>query len=156
MKIESLSSLSDVHKNIIFKLWNQEYPTKLGFSNLSQLECYLAKLIAPQHYFAIINDERIAWAVTFERDNAIWFAIILDKKYHGKGYGKALLDFLQSKEAHLNGWVIDHQNDCISDGSVYKSPLGFYEKNGFVVCSDVRMENEIISAVKITTKCCGL
>jgi hypothetical protein len=49
----------------------------------------------------------------------------------------------------LNGWVIDHNNDKRKDGLIYISPLKFYEKCGFEIQSDIRLELDNISAVKI-------
>jgi hypothetical protein len=68
---------------------------------------------------------------------------------HGQGKGTLLLNKLKENEHKLCGWVVDHDNDRKQDGEPYKSPLKFYQKNGFAICSDVRLETEKRSAVKI-------
>lgn len=60
-----------------------------------------------------------------------------------------MLNKLKDDEDTLNGWVIDHDLDKKSNGYYYKSPIGFYQKNGFKVISETRLELEIMSAVKI-------
>ena len=60
-----------------------------------------------------------------------------------------MLDEIKNNEPVLNGWVIDHNNDKKKNGQQYISPLKFYEKCGFGILSDVRLELDKISAVKI-------
>lgn len=91
----------------------------------------------------------MGWALTFERENEKWFAIILSEKIKGKGLGRKMLNELKKEEQVLNGWVIDHNNDKKKNGQQYISPLKFYEKCGFIILSDVRLELDKISAVKI-------
>ncbi|HEX7869633.1 MAG TPA: hypothetical protein VF455_05905, partial [Chryseobacterium sp.] len=74
---------------------------------------------------------------------------ILSENLHGKGRGTKVLNELKQNKNELNGWVIDHSNDRKINGEFYKSPLEFYKKNEFEVLSDIRLELEIMSAVKI-------
>ena len=67
----------------------------------------------------------------------------------GKGLGRKMLDKLKQSENHLNGWVIDHNNDKKKNGKPYISPLGFYQKCGFEILVKERLEHHKISAVKI-------
>lgn len=60
-----------------------------------------------------------------------------------------MLDKIKNNEKALNGWVIDHNNDKKKNGQHYISPLKFYEKCDFRVLSDIRLELDKISAVKI-------
>jgi hypothetical protein len=153
MTITQTTSLTSEHKEAIRELWNQEYPQQLNYKNLSEFENYLNGLNDPNHYLGTNDDALIeAWAITFSRENEKWFAIILDQKIHGQGKGTLLLEKMKTNEQTLNGWVIDHENDRKQDGTPYKSPLGFYERNDFVICGATRMENEKISAVKIVWK----
>jgi hypothetical protein len=75
--------------------------------------------------------------------------IILDRNLHGQGKGTLLLNHLKAKEHELCGWVIDHDNDIKQGGEPYKSPLKFYEKNGFLICSNTKIDTDRLSAVKI-------
>lgn len=149
MKISSTNQLNPEQKQQILQLWNNEYPKKLAYKSMAGFETYLGKLNNVNH-FLLINDEKIhGWAITFVRDNETWFAIILSENLHGKGWGTKVLNELKQYKNELNGWVIDHNNDRKINGSLYKSPLEFYIKNEFEVLPDIRLELEIMSAVKI-------
>ena len=69
---------------------------------------------------------------------------------HHKGFGTLLLNELKKNNTVLNGWVTDHQNDVKQNKESYLSPIEFYSKNGFSVSKNIRIENDKISAVKIT------
>lgn len=47
----------------------------------------------------------------------------------------------------LIAWVIENEDYTKRDRSLYESPIQFYEKNGFVIDLDVRLELDILSAV---------
>ena len=152
-EIYSFTTLNQIHKDYIFKIWNNEYPINLAFENLNEAENYLNGLIDAKHFFAVDeNNQMQAWAVIFERDYEKWFAIIIDGNYHNKGLGKKLLDRLKIYSDELNGWVIDHENDVKTNGEIYSSPLDFYLKNNFDKISETRLELDKISAVKIKWK----
>ena len=127
-------------------LWNKEYPKNLA----DRFNLLLVGIEKFHHHLILDTNENImAWAVDFERDHAIWFSIIVDSAYQGKGYGSKLLDNLKHDFIELFGWVIDHNNDCKNNGQTYPSPLAFYLQNGFKILAHSRLETEIISAVKI-------
>ncbi|WP_136666613.1 GNAT family N-acetyltransferase [Flavobacterium sp. H122] len=150
MKIISSKTISLNRKKEILSLWNNEYPDKLQYSSIQDFDNYLNSLSNIEHFLLINNiDKVVGWAMTFERENENWFAVIIDSTKQGKGYGKLLLDELKKTKPVLNGWVIDHENDIKTNGEPYKSPLGFYLKNGFQVLNDFRIENDKITAVKI-------
>ncbi|WP_281238385.1 hypothetical protein [Flavobacterium praedii] len=100
----------------------------------------------------MINDQNQlkGWAFTFFREEEDWFAIILNSNIHGNGFGTLLLNELKISKSNLNGWVVDHQNDKKQNKDTYFSPLNFYIKNGFKVNQNIRLENNYISAVKIS------
>jgi len=153
MKVFEKINLDDDDKIHISKIWNNEYPISLNFSDSFGFEKYLTGLSNPNHFILRDqNNELLAWACKFERDNEKWFAIILDEKIHGKGKGTEILNLIKKNENELNAWVIDKENSYKINGEIYKSPLSFYSKNGFLVYPDVRMENEKVSAVKIVWK----
>lgn len=134
------------------ELWNTEYP--------KNLEGRFGQLLdgSKRWQHCLILDEKskiMAWALDFERDDATWFAIIVNSNHQRKGYGKILLNNLKADFDILNGWLIDHNKDKKEDGSYYQSPIQFYKKNGFEILSDQRIEADIISAVKIRWKRTG-
>lgn len=150
MKIETTKYLDFHQKSHIFDLWNNEYPQQLSYESIENLEIYLNGISNPTHYFLSNQlDETVGWASTFSREGEIWFAIIINSEFHGKGYGKMLLDEMKIVENKLNGWVIDRDNEVKSNGELYRSPLDFYKKNDFKILSDIRLELELFSAVKI-------
>jgi GNAT superfamily N-acetyltransferase len=153
MQIIETTSLAAEQKEFICRLWNQEYPANLSFNTMADFDNYLNNLTATTHYLLQNDFGQIdGWAFTFTRESEKWFAILLDRKIQGQGKGSLLLDKLKEKEQKLHGWVVDHDNYVKSDGQPYLSPLPFYLKNGFTVCSNTRFETEQLSAVKITWK----
>lgn len=137
-------------KESLLKLWNTEYPTNLAYSNINEFEKYLNALKAIRHILLVKeNREIVGWTFAFNRDNERWFVIILASSIQGKGFGKLALDKLKVSEKELNGWVIDNNFYLKANGEKYLSPLEFYQKMGFSVLTDSRLELEHISAVKI-------
>lgn len=152
MKVITTNHPNPKQKQQILQLWNNEYPEKLAYKNLEGFENYLEKLNEVNH-FLLLDDEKIqGWAITFKRESETWFAIILSGDLHGKGWGTKILNKLKQNTEELHGWVIDHNTDKKLNGNFYKSPLEFYLKNNFDILSDVRLELEIMSAVKIRWK----
>lgn len=150
----TLKKLNIKQKTGIFKIWNDNYPSQLEFKDMNNLELYLQSLKFPV-YFMFESDkpdtkkEFFAFAVVFERDNELWFAIIIDNKFQKKGIGSLILEILKEDFPILNGWVIDNNEYIKLDGSQYNSPLEFYIKNGFSVVENARLETDKISALKI-------
>lgn len=149
MQIVKHTDLSFNHKQTILRLWNNEYPKSLTYDSMFKLEEYLTHLSQQSHYFLMIDEEIIGWAFTFERENEIWFAIIISEEFHFKGFGTLLLNKLKTNHSKLNGWVIDNANQLKSNGNFYQSPLDFYIKNDFTLIENIRLETDKISAVKI-------
>ncbi|MBX3163363.1 MAG: GNAT family N-acetyltransferase [Bacteroidetes bacterium] len=143
-------SLSPKQAKQINDLWNEEYPLNLK----DKFHLLLQGTEKYNHYvIEDTNNNVIAWATDFERENATWFSIIVSSEYKGKGLGKLLIEKLKSENTEFYGWVIDHNKNLKSNGEHYKTPMPFYLKQGFEILSDVRMETDIISAVKIKWKC---
>lgn len=150
LTIISTSTLNEQTKVQVIELWNHEYPEKLSYKSLSELDAYLDNLSNLTHYLLMdVHHQIQGWAWTFDRAHEKWFAIILSEKVKGRGYGRRMLDVLKQTEPILNGWVIDHDNDLKKNGQPYQSPLKFYEKCGFEIQSEERLELDNISAVKI-------
>jgi len=150
MTIIEQKALTAEQQAQVIRLWNKEYPDTLSYQTEAQFDDYLKGLKELQHLLLIDEQGKLqGWAITFEREAGTWFAIILDSQLHGKGLGSKLLDRLKLKHNVLNGWVIDHHRAVKPDGNPYRSPFGFYLKNGFNAVPDTRLELDKISAVKI-------
>jgi len=149
MLIQTTSTLTNTQKQSLFEIWNAEYPKKLAYQNVLEFEEYLSKLGSLKHFLLCTEAGEIkGWACSFERESERWFAILLANEIQKKGYGKQLLNVLQKEENSLNGWVIDHNQYTKPNGEIYRSPLDFYLKCGFLA-TDIRLETEKISALKI-------
>lgn len=145
--------LSITQKEEIIFIWNAEYPKTLRYSDIGPFEAYLAKMGKPIHY--IKSDEKgqlIGWLATFDRDDERWFVMLVDARYQGRGIGSQMLDAAKKDESVLNGWAADHNKDMKADGTIYRTPITFYLKNGFEVLSDIRFEDGNLSLVKIRWK----
>ena len=150
MKLIRTNQLTEVQKLQIYELWNNEYQARIGYEDISEFDTYLAKLTDQHHILALNENEEVkGWYFDFIRDNERWFAIILDQSLQGKGFGTNMLNMAKSTNSVLNAWVNDLNTDLKRNGELYKSPLEFYIKNGFKVLSDIRIETEVLSAVKI-------
>lgn len=148
-----ISQLTAQMQQALLLLWNQEYPINLQYQSLADFYKYLQNLENVRHFLLVDESNQVkAWAFTFDRENARWFAIILSEEIQGLGYGRRLMAFLQETEYELNGWVTDHPNYIKMNGKPYLSPIGFYEKCGFSVLSEQRLDLPQLSAVKIHWK----
>ena len=153
MEIIATPTLSALQKTQIVAIWNAEYPVGLRYPDVEAFDAYVAKQGNPVHYLVQVPDTAIVgWLMTFDREGERWIAMLLDAAHQGKGLGSRLLDHAKADETVLNGWAADHNNDVKHDGSVYKTPIAFYLKNGFEVLKDIRFENEVLSLVKIRWK----
>lgn len=145
--------LNNEQKQAVYRLWNQEYPENLCYDSIDDFDLYLDKLTGQHHYLLIGSNNHIeGWAFSFVRGYAKWFAIILDQAIQRQGKGSLLLNCLKEHEPVLHGWVTDRNNEVKRNGELYRSPLAFYEKNGFMVLPEIRLELDKLSAVKIVWK----
>jgi len=150
MRIVQKEVLSLEEKEVLRELWNNEYPLRLHLKTLEDFESYLNGIVNTKHYLLFDDSNKInGWAFTFLREDENWFAIILDSKIQGKGNGSLLINELKKNNTVLNGWVTDHENEVKRNNEVYKSPMSFYLKNDFTILTEIRLENEKMSAVKI-------
>lgn len=154
MKLEKKDLLSLEEKIQLHQLWNTEYPEQLKHESLDELDLYLKSLSSVKHYLLIDDAIIKAWAFSFIRDNAIWFAIIVSHETQRMNKGLLLLNLLKKENNNLNGWVVDHNNYKKENGQVYISPILFYKKMDFTINTETRLENEKLSAVKIRWECC--
>jgi GNAT superfamily N-acetyltransferase len=150
VQFEKLRRLKPEHRQQLFGLWNSEFPVTFLHKHADDFENYLFKLDNPHHYLVSLSDKTIiAWAYRFERYNETWFGLLVHPNYQRKGHGSRLLDILKQENEELNGWVIDHRADMKQNGERYFSPLEFYLKNKFSPIPDVRLELDLLSAVKM-------
>lgn len=146
MEIIKIKHLTDVQFQQINQLWNEEYPLKL--KNRFPI---LLEGIENYHHYLIEDGHKnvLAWAVEFEKDDEIRFSIIVSQEQQGKGFGGMLINRLKEDLNEFYGWVIDHNNDKKENGENYQSPLSFYIKHGFEVLEDIRIDTDMLKAVKI-------
>ena len=116
-------------------------------------ETYLKNLKGQNHILLTDDKNDIkGWYFNFIRENEKWFAMILNSELQGKGFGTKLLNEAKRTENELNGWVIDHNNDYKQNEEFYQFPIKFYEKNEFEIINKIRLELDMISAVKVKWK----
>jgi GNAT superfamily N-acetyltransferase len=150
MEIVQTQTLSQLQKNEISRLWNAEFPAKISYHSIAELDEYLENSRNPRHYFLLDPHGRtIGWGMDFVREDAPWFVLIINTSFQKKGYGSMLLNRIKSGKTELYGWVTDHNEDLKHDGMPYVSPISFYKKNGFEILPGDRLSTEKISAVKI-------
>ena len=150
MKFITTSRLYKIQKSQIRNLWNAEYPAIIQQKELADFEKYLSGLKEKNHI--LIKEKNgiiVGWFIDFIRDGERWFAMIVSSEIQGKGYGSKLLEMGKKRNTELNGWAVQSTEYKRSDGKPYKPPLGFYEKMGFRIFSEIKFETDIMTTVKI-------
>lgn len=146
MEIIKTKDLTVIQFQQINQLWNEEYPLKLK----DRFGMLLDGIENYSHYLIEDDDKNIlAWAVEFEKDNETRFSIIVNKKQQGRGLGNLLINRLKVDLDEFYGWVIDHNDDKKENGENYQSPLSFYIKHDFEVLENIRIDTDMLKAVKI-------
>ncbi|HEY1046134.1 MAG TPA: GNAT family N-acetyltransferase [Bacteroidia bacterium] len=146
MKVICTRTLSSSQFEQINAMWNHEYPLKLK----DRFPLLLEGVDRYEHYLIEDADQNVlAWAVDFEKDEQIRFSIIVSEAHKGRGLGRMLLDRLKENNKEFYGWVIDHNHDVKANGEQYLSPMSFYLKHGFEILTDKRIDSEMIKAVLI-------
>ena len=127
-------------------LWNAAYPRQLK----GRLDLLLKDNSKTFHFYRLDESGKInAWSVLFEKEQDLRFSILVSREHQKKGLGSALLTEMKKEGLAFSGWVIDHDEDLLSDGRNYLSPLNFYLKNGFSIDVSHRLNNEMIKAVLV-------
>ncbi len=153
MALTEIKTLNEKQKLEITELWNNEYPKALNHLSVIELDQYLDTLSNKNHI--LLFDENGAvkgWLIYFLRDNEQWFSLLLDYSLQGQGWGSKFLNLAKERNSELNGWVIDNDNELKQNGENYKSPIGFYRKNGFEVRTDIQLKKKNINGIKVTWK----
>lgn len=153
MKFIEKKSLTGKQKQQILDLWNREYPKDLSLPDVKAFEKYLRSL-SGKHHLLLLDDEMNVkgWLVYFIRNGAQCFAMLLNPDQQGKGLGSRLLTFAKERTTELHGWVIDHDDEPKHNGEKYRSPIGFYEKNGFDILHETREIKNGINGIRVTWK----
>ena len=153
MNFTETETLNEKQKLEIIELWNSEYPKELSLSGLTDFDQYLHGL-SEKHYILLSNENGSVkgWLIYFVRDGEQCFAMLLDSSLQGQGWGSKFLNLAKERNKELNGWVIDNDSELKQNGEVYKSPIGFYRKNGFEIRTDVQLKKKNISGIKVTWK----
>lgn len=139
------TTLSPHQSQQINDLWDTEYPAKLR----GRFPLLLDGASQYRHYLILDDGNVAAWAADFYKDGELRFSIIVHPSYQGKGLGRQLIGRLRQENGAIWGWVIDHNNDTRHDGTPYLSPLPFYLSLGCQVVEDQRIDNALLSAVKV-------
>ena len=143
-------ALSEAQHAGILRLWNEEYPSTLALAGPVDLDRYLLALSDPQHFLLVADmDGLYGWSCSFTRDGDVWFAMIVAGAQQGRGCGRMLLEAMMTRHDRLSGWVIDADGAAKRNGIPYRSPLGFYLRNGFKAIPEERLETSALSAVRI-------
>jgi hypothetical protein len=70
MEVIETAYLTSEQKEIIFRLWNQEYPKKITYKAFVEFDSYLNNLTESTHCLLVDDLGEIeGWAVTFTREN---------------------------------------------------------------------------------------
>ena len=151
MRIQEAGILSSDQKVQITDLWNKTFPLSIGLDGIPGLEQYLSEL-QDHHHLLLIDDKGIVqgWFFDFIREEERWFTVMLSPGVHGKGWGSQLMRQGMAANERLNGWVVNTFDYKTQDGQTYQPPVGFYQKLGFEIHPDIRLELPQINCIKIT------
>lgn len=153
MKFIENESLTGKQKSDILMLWNREYPKDLALPDVQSFEKYLAGLEDRHHLLLLDEKGRVkGWLIYFVREGERCFAMLLDPDEQGKGLGSRLLGLAKERNTELNGWVVDNGEELKENGEKYRSPIPFYEKNGFEVLREVSSAKNNINGIKVRWK----
>ena len=145
--------LSKTQKNQILAIWNKEYPSVIKLNSINDFETYLSNLRDQKHILITSESGEVkGWYFDFIRDKERWFTIIVDTEIQGKGYGKKLLFKGKEINSELNGWIINSSDFKKENGEIYRSPVGFYRKNGFKIFPEIKFETDKSTTIKIKWK----
>lgn len=153
MNFTETETLNEKQKLEIIELWNNEYPKELSHFGLTEFDLYLQAL-SEKNYILLFDENGTVkgWFIYFVRDNEQCFAMLLDSSLQGKGWGSKFLNLAKERNSELNGWVIDNDSEPKQNGENYKSPIGFYRKNGFEIRTDIQLKKKNINGIKVTWK----
>ncbi len=62
-----------------------------------------------------------------------WFSMVIQRGFQQKGIGTVLVNKAKQLYDKLHGWCTPKDGYTREDGSIYPSPLGFYQKHDFKI-----------------------
>jgi len=148
MKITPTTALSLVQTAQIAALWDAEFPHTLQHKFYALLESARAW----QHFIVEADGQVLAWGGIFTQNNDTRFSLLVATQDQGKGLGKQLIAQMRQYAGELEGWVVDQADVRKQDGSLYPSPLTFYQKLGFEVLPAQRFDTEQLRSVRVRLK----
>jgi len=118
--------------------WNALFPKAVAVADLKTLQAIISP--APIKHYTIRNakQELLAWLAVYPRYDVNWFSLLVSEGAQGQGIGRRLLKKSIDDFKNLYGWAVDVAGQSRFDGSAYHSPLKFYERLGFAICSGIR------------------
>ena len=152
MEIVKSEILTEEQKKDIIKLWNDEYPKDLSLLDVKAFDEYLNQLSDKQHLTITWENRIVGWLIYFVRESEQCFAMLLDSSVQGMGLGSKLLSKAKDYTPELNGWVIDNNEQVKKDDTHYKSPIGFYKKNGFEIVPEIQTKKNNINGIRVRWK----
>jgi hypothetical protein len=150
MKIITTRKPSPDQLEQIRQLWNMEFPVVIGHPHMESFMTYLSKLTDIRYILVTDDDGQVlGWYMDFYRDKERWFVIAIGKAAQGRGFGKNLLKMGLEAHPEINGWVVGSSVYEKADGTLYRSPLPFYIKQGVRVFPDITFEAKGIKSIKV-------
>ncbi len=147
--LEISDLLSPEEKYQIFQIWCSEYPRQSVFNTYKKFDDYICAMVNPTHYLVKDTTKKVlGWLVTVDRDNSRWLVILVHSDTQKLGLGSLLLNEVKYVEPSISAWITPHNNYFKADGSIYRTPLPFYLKNGFQL-TDETFEKDDFSGTKI-------
>lgn len=145
MTIIQLQQLSADQITQISQHWDSEYPLSLQ----GKFNVLLEKGSQWQHFVALTAGMVAGWAGIFTEAGDTRFSIVVAQQAQSKGIGKQLIAQMRQYAGELEGWVVDQADVRKQDGSLYPSPLAFYQKLGFEVLPAQRFDTEALRSVRV-------
>lgn len=143
MQLNKKRHLSIEEKRQIYTIWNAVYPKQSLFKTFELFDDYISKMVDPTHYLLTCDQDKIAaWLVTLTRDGSRWLVILIHWDFQKQGLGSRLLHEMKKDESCVSAWITPHNNYFKGDGSIYQTPISFYEKNGFQVTSETFVKDD--------------
>ncbi|MHA2248915.1 MAG: GNAT family N-acetyltransferase [Candidatus Kariarchaeaceae archaeon] len=153
-KVLTSDQVDDMMINNYIKLREEEYPSFVTIPEFNSFSIRLKKRKHTKCILAVDNETLVGWLQinTSEKDGENWFNMIVSGNFQKQGVGSSLLNIAKTNYKELCGWIIMIDNYLKRDGSIYKSPVKFYEKNGFQVTGRRSIEYENVELWEIKWK----
>lgn len=149
MKIEITKHISIEEQSQIVNIWNAVYPASVSFESMNVFKEFIDNITEKNHFIWRDGGQSVGgWLMTFTRDNVRNFVLLVAENNQGRGVGKMLIEEMKKVENEVTGLVVESDNYVRKNGSIYRSPIDFYKKLGFIV-TDERVFKHGINTVKV-------